>query len=147
MCQICCEISPLNTFYWVDWSPKSAFIIIYSGTQIIRREMVKLQFILINARSWQWWHFNFFLLDLSPRKYFLKYWACNIWFRVYLDFKQQSNTFRVPVTDRKVGKCDNKFVLMIILRWGIVLIRIIVNIFLGLLSVKFGRFLCWAISW
>ena len=79
--------------------------------------MVKLQFILINAHSWQWWHFNFFLLDLSPRKYFLKYGACNIWFRVYLDVKQQSNTFRVRVTDRKVGKCDNKFVLMIILRW------------------------------
>ena len=140
MCQICCEISPLNTFYWVDWSPKSAFIIIYSGTQIIRREMVKLQFILINARSWQWWHFNFFLLDLSFRKYFLKYWACNIWFRVYLDFKQQSNTFRNVIT-------NSSWWLFWDGGWGIVLIRIIVNIFLGLLSVKFGRFLCWAISW
>ena len=30
---------------------------------------------------------------------------------MYLDFKQQSNTFRVPVTDRKVGKCDRKLYL------------------------------------
>ena len=54
----------------------------------------------------------------------------------------------MTVTDRKVGKCDNKLCLDDYFEmedgviWGIVFIRIIVNIFLGLLSVKFGRFLC-----
>lgn len=42
-----------------------------------------------------------------------------------------------------VGKCDNKMCRDDSFEIGDgVLIRIIVNIFLGLLSVKFGRFLC-----